>query len=107
VFFWIYDIPSERLALLIAGAFAAFLWVGAIVFRPVLCLFVRSRSGTNDIVGYIFSCFGVFYPVYLLPFSPSCGGVGLPVPEGMSDVYRRPRVLREFPPSDVFPESES
>ena len=65
MFFWIYDIPSERLALLIAGAFAAFLWVGAIVFRPVLCLFVRSRSGTNEIVRYILSRFGAFDPVYL------------------------------------------
>jgi hypothetical protein len=65
MFYWIYDLPSERLALLITGAFVAFFWVGCILVRPVLRLFVRSRTGTNDIVGSILSCFGVFYGLLL------------------------------------------
>jgi hypothetical protein len=65
MFFWSYDIPGARLALLIAVAFVAFSWVGAILRRPVLRLFVRSRSGTNEIVRYILSRFGAFDPVYL------------------------------------------
>ncbi len=65
MFYWIYDIPTEQLALLIAGAFVLLSWLGCILVRPILRLFVRSRSGTNDIVGYILSCFCVFYGLLL------------------------------------------
>jgi hypothetical protein len=65
VFYWIYDIPTVDLALLIAGASILFFWVGCILVRPILRLFVRSRSGTNEIVGYVLSCFCVFYGLLL------------------------------------------
>lgn len=60
VFYWIYDIPTPQLAMLISGIFVGFYWIGCFLIRPVLRTFVRARSGTNDIVGYILSCFGVF-----------------------------------------------
>ncbi|MFM8326892.1 MAG: hypothetical protein ACKN9U_18690 [Pirellulaceae bacterium] len=65
MFYWIYDIPSAKLALLLAGAFTLFSWAGTIFIRPILRLFVRRRHDVNDIVGYILSCFGVFYGLLL------------------------------------------
>jgi hypothetical protein len=65
MFYWIYDIPTEHLALLIAGAFIGFSWTGCALVRPLLRLFVRSRSETNTIVGNVLSCHGVFYGLLL------------------------------------------
>ena len=65
MFYWIYDIPTPQLALLITGTFVVFFWVGCFLVRPILRTFVRARSGTNDIVGYVLSCFGVFYGLLL------------------------------------------
>ena len=63
--YWIYDIPVAKLALLITGAFVAFSWIGAIFVRPILRAFVRKRDDINDLIGYILSCFGVFYGLLL------------------------------------------
>jgi Protein of unknown function (DUF4239) len=65
VFYWIYDLTTETLAVLMTTVFVGFSWFGAIVVRPILRLFVRSTSGTNDVVGYILSCFCVFYGLLL------------------------------------------
>jgi hypothetical protein len=63
--FWIYDIPTHRLALLAILVSVGFYWVGAIVFRPILRQFVKHMPGSNDIVGYVLSCFCVFYGLLL------------------------------------------
>ena len=60
-FVWIYDIPPGRLALLLIGLFVGFYWLGVIFVRPILRQFVKNTPGANDIVGYILSCFCVFY----------------------------------------------
>lgn len=65
MFYWIYDIDTPQLALLITGTFVGFFWLGCFFLRPVLRMFVRARWGTNDIVGYVLSCFGVFYGLLL------------------------------------------
>jgi hypothetical protein len=65
VFYWIYDIPTESLAALFAIVFVGFYWVGCISVRPVLRLFVRCRAGSNEVVGYVLSCFCVFYGLLL------------------------------------------
>jgi hypothetical protein len=65
VFYWIYDIATPQLALLITATFVGFFWLGCLLIRPILRTFVRARSGTNDIVGYVLSCFGVFYGLLL------------------------------------------
>jgi hypothetical protein len=64
-FFWIYDIPPHRLALLSIAVFVGFYWAGLILFRPILRQFVKNTRGANDIVGYILSCFCVFYGLLL------------------------------------------
>ena len=64
-YYWIYEIPPQRLAILLIAGFVGFYWVGAILLRPFLRLFVRFTPGGNDIVGYILSCFCVFYGLLL------------------------------------------
>jgi hypothetical protein len=56
LFYWIYDISTETLAVLMTVLFVGFSWCGTIVIRPILRIFVRSAAGTNDFVGYILSC---------------------------------------------------
>jgi hypothetical protein len=63
--FWIYDIPPHRLALLSILLFVGFYWFGVIFIRPFLRPFVKNTPGANDIVGYILSCFCVFYGLLL------------------------------------------
>ena len=65
MFYWIYDIPSTTLALMITGAFVGFSWIGAILIRPILRAFLRKRADINDLIGYMLSCFGVFYGLLL------------------------------------------
>ncbi len=65
MFNWVYDIPSRELAVIIASSFVLFYWVGCFLVRPLLRLFVRSGSQTNEIVGNVLSCHGVFYGLLL------------------------------------------
>lgn len=62
---WIYSISSFRFALLTCGFFVAFSWLGTILARPILRAFVKQRDSVNDLVGYMLSCFGVFYGLLL------------------------------------------
>jgi hypothetical protein len=63
--YWLYDIPPARLSMLFIGAFVGFYWIGSILLRPVLRQFVKNTAGSNDIVGYVLSCFCVFYGLLL------------------------------------------
>jgi hypothetical protein len=63
--YWLYDVPQFRLSLLFIGAFVGFYWIGAIIVRPILRQFVKYTAGCNDIVGYVLSCFCVFYGLLL------------------------------------------
>ena len=64
-FYWLYDIPSHRLAGFFVAAFVGFYWLGSIFIRPFLRQFIRSTPGSNDVVGYVLSCFCVFYGLLL------------------------------------------
>jgi hypothetical protein len=63
--YWLHDIPAGRLALLFVAAFVGFYWLGCVFVRPILRQFVKYTAGANDIVGYVLSCFGVFYGLLL------------------------------------------
>ena len=63
--YWLYDIPPTRLSLLFIATFVGFYWLGSILLRPVLRQFVKNTAGSNDIVGYVLSCFCVFYGLLL------------------------------------------
>lgn len=60
-----YQLPIEMLAVVTAIGFVGAYWIGCILLRPVLRIFVRSRGGENDIVGSVLSAFGVFYGLLL------------------------------------------
>jgi hypothetical protein len=63
--YWLYDIPPTRLSLLFIATFVGFYWLGSILVRPILRQFVKNTAGSNDIVGYVLSCFCVFYGLLL------------------------------------------
>jgi hypothetical protein len=65
MFYWIYDIPSPSLAVGMIALFVGIYWVGALIVRPVLRQFVKSTAACNDVVGYVLSCFCVFYGLLL------------------------------------------
>ena len=65
MFFWIYDIPTATFAALATGLAVAVYWFGAILLRPILRQFVKRTAGANDVVGYVLSCFCVFYGLLL------------------------------------------
>src|SRR5262245_30371028 len=65
VLYWIYDISTPQLAVLFAAVIVGFSWLGAIILRPILKLFVRTGGRTNDVVGCILSCYCVFYGLLL------------------------------------------
>lgn len=63
--YWLYDVPPARLSLLFIAVFVGFYWLGAIIVRPILRQFVKYTTSCNDIVGYVLSCFCVFYGLLL------------------------------------------
>ena len=63
--YWLYDVPQFRLSLLFVAVFVGFYWLGSIIVRPILRQFVKYTAGSNDIVGYVLSCFCVFYGLLL------------------------------------------
>ena len=65
MFYWIYDISTISLALLLSGFFVGFSWLGTVLVRPLLRSFIPSPPSGNDLVGYILSCYCVFYGLLL------------------------------------------
>ncbi|MFM8635455.1 MAG: DUF4239 domain-containing protein [Planctomycetia bacterium] len=63
--YWLYDVPPTRLSMLFVAAFVGFYWLGSIIVRPILRQFVKHTASCNDIVGYVLSCFCVFYGLLL------------------------------------------
>lgn len=63
--YWLYDLEPWRLAAFFTFSFVAFYWFGLVFVRPVLRPFVRNTAGSNDIIGYVLSCFCVFYGLLL------------------------------------------
>lgn len=62
---WIYETNLGELAIWAAIVSVGFAWLGTILLRPIFRLFVRSRAGSNDIVGNVMSNFGVLYGILL------------------------------------------
>jgi hypothetical protein len=65
MFYWIYDISTVWLAVLMAVVFVGFSWLGCLFVRPVLHKRVTFERDKNEILGAILSCFGVFYGLLL------------------------------------------
>jgi hypothetical protein len=69
LFYWIYDMPSLQLGLLISAVFVGATWFGIIFFKPFLRLWLGRQDGRNDLVGYTISSLAVFYGLLLGLFS--------------------------------------
>jgi hypothetical protein len=65
MFYWIYNLSMTALVGLFCLIFIGFTWVGAILIRLLLRLLIRGQQGINDLVGYILSCYCVFYGLLL------------------------------------------
>jgi len=63
--YWVYDLTTTTFAILMIAVFVVFYWLGAIFVRPFLRQFIKNTRGANDVVGYILSCFCVFYGLLL------------------------------------------
>jgi hypothetical protein len=61
MFYWIYDLSMTVLVALFCLIFIGFTWVGAILIRPFLRLLIRGQQDINDLIGYVLSCYCVFY----------------------------------------------
>jgi hypothetical protein len=65
MFYWIYDISTASLAVLISCLLVGCSWLGAILVRPHLRWFIQKEPHVNDLIGYILSCYCVFYGLLL------------------------------------------
>ncbi|MBX7103782.1 MAG: DUF4239 domain-containing protein [Gemmataceae bacterium] len=65
MFYWIYDLPTWQLVVLIASVFIAFSWTGTLFVRPFIRIFVGRRPEVNDAVGYLFGAHAAFYGILL------------------------------------------
>ena len=65
MFYSVYELPTHIFAILMIAFFVGFYWIGALLLRPILRQFVKHTKGANDVVGYVLSCFCVFYGLLL------------------------------------------
>jgi len=65
VFYWVYDISTLSLGVILASVLVGFSWFGSIFVRPWLVRWVPIQPGQNEFMGAILSCFGVFYGLLL------------------------------------------
>lgn len=63
--YWIYDLTTWQLALLIVGAFVVVSLVGLLATRPLMRTLLGGSSQHNDLVSYFLSAVGVFYGLAL------------------------------------------
>ena len=63
--YWIYDIPTWQLGALFALLFVGATWLGILFLSPIIRIWLKRQEGINDLVGYAFSGFGVYYGLLL------------------------------------------
>ena len=63
--YWIYDIPTWQLGVMVGLLFVGIMWFGAVFVRPFLRLLLRNQPGLNDLVGYVLGCYCMFYGLLL------------------------------------------
>ncbi len=88
-----YDLPLKPLIIISAIVFVGYCWAGCIFLRPFLRMFVKNRNDSNEVVGYVLSCFGVFYGLLL-------GLIAVASYQNLSDVQNN--VAREVASLDAL-----
>ena len=62
---WLYDLPTETLAIYTSVFFVGITWLGIIFVRPILRLWLRNQPGSNELVTTASSGFGLLYGLLL------------------------------------------
>ncbi len=65
MFYWIYDISSGTLAILMALSCIGYTWLGLVLLRPRVRKWLGPQPGENEFVGHFLSAYGVFYGLML------------------------------------------
>lgn len=65
MFYWIYDIPSGWLAILMCTVCLGYTWGGLLLLRPRIRTWFGPEPGENEFVSYFLSAYGVFYGLML------------------------------------------
>ena len=65
MFYWIYDMPTWTMVLMVCVIFVGATWFGVIFIRPILRVFVGRQPGLNDLVGYLLGAHGVYFGILL------------------------------------------
>ena len=60
MFDWVYGLSGQRMALAFCLAFVGFAWLGILLVRPFLRLFVYRQAGFNGLLSSFISVFGIF-----------------------------------------------
>jgi hypothetical protein len=65
MFYWIYDLQTWTMVLMVCVFFVGITWFGTIFVRPFLHAFLRKQPALNDIVGYLLGAHGVYFGILL------------------------------------------
>ena len=65
MFFWIYELPTWALGMILSVVFVGITWVGIVAFRVLVHKRLRSERRANDLIGVMLSSFSVIYGVLL------------------------------------------
>jgi hypothetical protein len=65
MFYWVYDMPTWTMVLMVCALFLGVTWLGTIFIRPILRAFVGRQPGLNDLVGYLLGAHGVYFGILL------------------------------------------
>ena len=73
MFYWLHDLPTWGMVLLISSVFLAITWLGTLFIRPVLRAFLRSHPDRATYVSYLLGSHGVYFGILLglLAWRPS------------------------------------
>jgi hypothetical protein len=67
MFYWLHDLPTWGMVLLISSVFLAITWLGTLFIRPVLRAFLRSQPDRATYVSYLLGSHGVYFGILLGP----------------------------------------
>jgi Protein of unknown function (DUF4239) len=65
MFYWIYDMQTWTMVIMVCASFLGVTWFGTIFIRPFLRAFLRRQPALNDIVGYLLGAHGVYFGILL------------------------------------------
>jgi len=62
---WLYDLPTEMLALYCVALLVGATWFGTLFIRPFFRLWLRNQPGSNELVSHAYAGFSLLYGLLL------------------------------------------